>query len=137
MPPDQGEAAEDEKEVEADDSAVVAGAAKEVELFGCPEDWVCKHAERHAAEEKFKGVLLCEGCTLPVCKSCATKLATAKGRNNVPMALANDNWYGYVQDIIARYDARWIECALVTQRITPLSKKKIPISRRRLGSYLH
>ena len=27
------------------------------------------------------------------------------------MALANDNWYGYVQDIIARYDARWIECA--------------------------
>ena len=27
------------------------------------------------------------------------------------MALANDNWYGYVQDVIARYDARWIECA--------------------------
>jgi len=27
------------------------------------------------------------------------------------MALANDNWYGYVQEIIARLDVRWIECA--------------------------
>ena len=27
------------------------------------------------------------------------------------MALANDNWYGYVQEIIARLDVRWFECA--------------------------
>ena len=27
------------------------------------------------------------------------------------MALANDNWYGYVQEIIARLGVRWIECA--------------------------
>ena len=27
------------------------------------------------------------------------------------MALANDNWYGYVQEIIARMDVKWIECA--------------------------
>ena len=35
----------------------------------------------------------------------------AKRKHNVPMALANDNWYGYVQEVVARYDARWIECA--------------------------
>ena len=27
------------------------------------------------------------------------------------MALANDNWYGYVQDVVAHHGARWIECA--------------------------
>ena len=27
------------------------------------------------------------------------------------MALANDNWYAYVQDIVIRNEARWIECA--------------------------
>ena len=54
---------------------------------------------------------LCSNCSLPVCRACRIQLATAKGKSAVPMALANDNWYGYVQDIIARYDARWIECA--------------------------
>merc|ERR1712023_613305 len=39
------------------------------------------------------------------------QLYAAGGRSNVPMALANDNWYGYVQRVIAHYDARWIECA--------------------------
>ena len=27
------------------------------------------------------------------------------------MVIANDHWYGYVQDVIAELDARWIECA--------------------------
>jgi len=54
---------------------------------------------------------MCEDCTVPVCKSCRTGLATANGKSNVPMSLANDNWYGHVQDIIARLGVRWIECA--------------------------
>merc|ERR1712110_1215604 len=27
------------------------------------------------------------------------------------MAIANDHWYGYVQEVIAEHGARWIECA--------------------------
>ena len=54
---------------------------------------------------------MCEHCKVPVCKSCRTKLWQADGKSNVPMSLANDNWYGYVQDIIARLNVRWIECA--------------------------
>ena len=27
------------------------------------------------------------------------------------MAIANDHWYGYVQEVIARLEVRWIECA--------------------------
>eukprot|EP00973_Karenia_brevis_P089195 12368380-Karenia_brevis.AAC.1 len=68
-----------------------------VELFGCPEDWNCQGHGSHNGPDTAH----CKDCTLPVCRSCGIKLATANGRNNVPMALANDNWYGYVQDIIA------------------------------------
>ena len=87
-------------------------AGKEVVLLGCPEDWTCGSAAGHAQGDPNKGVLLCTDCEMPVCRSCQVQLATArKGKSNVPMALANDNWYGYVQSIIAHYDARWIECA--------------------------
>jgi len=92
---------------------VNGGKATHIELFGCPEDWECSSAASdRASHTDEKGVLkLCKGCTLPVCRSCQVLLATARSRNNIPMALANDHWYGYVQDVIARYDARWIECA--------------------------
>jgi len=98
-----------------------------IDLFGCPEDWSCeapvpspRAGAGNAAERRRRlhtngrtdAVLtLCKQCTLPVCRGCRTKLASAGGRQNIPMALANDNWYGYVQAVIARYDARWIECA--------------------------
>eukprot|EP00973_Karenia_brevis_P074921 10410649-Karenia_brevis.AAC.1 len=77
-------------------------------MFGCPEDWSCGSCEVPCTTQqarqhtKADGVLkLCHRCTLPVCRSCQVQLATARGRNNVR----------YVQDIIARYDARWIEFA--------------------------
>jgi len=91
----------------------LVSAATHVELFGCPEDWQCSATgSDRVSHTDEKGVLkLCKDCTLPVCRSCQILLATAGSRNNVPMALANDHWYGYVQDVIARYDARWIECA--------------------------
>ena len=31
----------------------------------------------------------------------------------VPEALANDNWYGYVHEVIVRWQVRWIEMAVV------------------------
>ena len=36
------------------------------------------------------------------------------------MALANDQWYGYVQEVIARLDVRWIECACASLSWTAL-----------------
>ena len=103
------------------------GAHTSIDLFGCPEDWSCgaplepplregcdetEQRRRQHCESRADDVpTLCEHCILPVCRACRVQLASAGGRSNVPMALANDNWYGYVQDVIARYDARWIECA--------------------------
>ena len=39
---------------------------------------------------------MCEKCKIPVCRSCGIKLSQAKGKSNVPMSLANDNWYPVV-----------------------------------------
>eukprot|EP00973_Karenia_brevis_P013704 1859324-Karenia_brevis.AAC.1 len=35
------------------------------------------------------------------------------GNGRVPMALADDNSFGYTSDIIYRYKVRWIEAAIV------------------------
>jgi len=91
----------------------VAKGNANIEMFGCPEDWQCARggSDRATHTDNADIVQLCKDCSLPVCHSCRVLLRTAGLRNNVPMALANDNWYGYVQEVIARYDARWIECA--------------------------
>ena len=31
----------------------------------------------------------------------------------IPMALGNDNYWGYTTDILYRYEVRWIEMAIV------------------------
>ena len=105
-------------------------------LFGCPEDWSCdliKQAQADGRQPRAgqslpewhdelceffdrpiadRGIVrMCKDCRVPVCTSCRGKLWQADGKSNVPMSLANDNWYGYVQDIIARLGVRWIECA--------------------------
>ena len=111
-------------------------ASEYKKLFCCPEDWECELiAEARADGQQPRNgqslpewhdqlcgfhdrssadggiVRMCSRCKVPVCRSCGILLWQAKGKSNVPMALANDNWYGYVQDIIARMDVRWIECA--------------------------
>ena len=48
---------------------------------------------------------------MPFCRECMVKLATANGKPNIPRALANDNFYGFASEIIAKTGARWIECA--------------------------
>lgn len=105
-------------------------------LFCCPEDWSCDLIKQAQADgqrpragqslpewhDKLCGFLdrpvadrgivrMCSRCNVPVCRSCRTSLWQANGKSNVPMSLANDNWYGYVQEIIARLNVRWIECA--------------------------
>ena len=105
-------------------------------LFCCPEDWTCDRVKQAQTDGKQppreqtlpewhdelcgffdrpiadRGIVrMCEHCRVPVCTSCRIQLREAKGKSNVPMSLANDNWYGYVQDIIANMGVRWIECA--------------------------
>ena len=111
-------------------------ASEYKKLFCCPEDWACDliaeaqadgrqprngqslaewHDELCGFHDRFladRGIVrMCSRCKVPICRSCSRLLWQANGKSNVPMALANDNWYGYVQDIIARMDVRWIECA--------------------------
>ena len=89
-------------------------------LFGCPEDWCC-HQERVCqplsethpelrrrcraasllAMRDKRVFKLCEHCSLPMHKCCQVQLTTAGGKGNVPMALAIDQRYGYVQEILA------------------------------------
>ena len=105
-------------------------------LFCCPEDWTCDRVKQAEAEGKRcrtgqtkaewhdelcgsperpiadrRIVRMCNHCEIPVCRTCRQQLSRADGKSNVPMSLANDNWYGYVQELIARHNVRWIECA--------------------------
>ena len=75
-------------------------------LLCCPEDVVrgrsCKHAEHE----------LCFDCEIPLCKSCCRKW-WKHGDHKIPMALSNDNFWGYAADIITKHRVRWIEAGLL------------------------
>ena len=111
-------------------------ASEYKKLFCCPEDWSCDLITQAQADGRRpragqslpewhdqlcgfldrpvadRGIVrVCGRCKVPVCTSCRILLCQANGKSNVPMSLANDNWYGYVQEIIARLNVRWIECA--------------------------
>ena len=47
---------------------------------------------------------------MPICKDCEIRLYRC---SDVPMALANDNMWGYISSIITQYQVRWIEMAAV------------------------
>ena len=72
------------------------------EILCCPEDIECK--QRHSPEQ------ICRECNVPICKDCYTRLGRG---DDVPMALANDNMWGYISPIIMKYKVRWIEMAAV------------------------
>ena len=74
-------------------------------LLCCPEDielntYKCKHPEYE----------VCKQCRVPVCSNCERLLWKGRG---IPMALGNDNMWGYVTSLIARYKVRWIEMAAI------------------------
>ena len=74
----------------------------QLELLCCPEDVRCK--SNHSAGE------ICSKCDVPICSTCHRLL---RKQRNVPMALANDNMWGYISSAIIRYKVRWIEMAAV------------------------
>ena len=75
-----------------------------IRLLCCPEDvGSCgKHGEHH----------ICKDCQIPICKSCHSGLLHVASPG-IPMALCNDNFWGYTTDVISKYQVRWIESAIV------------------------
>ena len=77
-----------------------------VELLCCPEDVQhCggQHDHHH----------ICQNCRVPVCLECYEKLCK-QYRTGIPMALCNDNFWGYTTSLITKYKVRWIEAAIVS-----------------------
>ena len=97
--------------IELDDSnwewrrIMSVGGGIKMPLLCCPEDielntYTCKHPEYE----------VCKQCRVPVCHNCEILLWQGRG---IPMALGNDNMWGYVTSLIARYKVRWIEMAAI------------------------
>ena len=78
-----------------------------VVLLCCPED--TKRCE--GCRLKPEGEM-CKRCQIPLCATCA-RVIVRKVPEGIPMALCNDNFWGYTTDIIAKYRVRWIEAAIV------------------------
>ena len=74
-----------------------------MEMLCCPED-VPLCIQKHGPEK------VCERCRIPICTACYHLMDRGMG---VPMALANDNFWGYTSHIITKYKVRWIEMAAI------------------------
>ena len=85
-------------------------------LFGCTEDIDCVSTdaeEVHAEERRCAPHCrsLCSKCRVPICSRCGKGLRAYRGYGSVPMSLANDHYYGYVNAYIVRHQVTWLECA--------------------------
>ena len=80
------------------------GRAAPVPLFCCPEDVKKPDPPCCGPNEN------CQKCKVPVCRYCRLKLWKDQG---IPVALCNDNFWGYATDLIFRYQVRRIELAVV------------------------
>ncbi len=82
-------------------------------IMCCPEDITC---EAEHAEHEIRSC-----CQLPLCREC---YFISKSHNEVkckiPQCLANDNFYGYVEELLLKYRVRWIECAAASPVLTCL-----------------
>ena len=68
-------------------------------------DSLCKRC----VQEKLQ---LCNACRIPLCRTCADCIVF-NHTSEIPMVLANDNFWGYTSDLIFRYKVRWLEAAIV------------------------
>lgn len=68
-------------------------------LICCPED-------THCTWEKHDPAMLCLRCRFPLCKTSQLELTSGA---IIPAGLANDNWYGYVQEWIYKTEVTWME----------------------------
>ena len=95
------------------------GDEHEVRLFGITEDVYCRSpaaAARHSEELRSNPFCrrLCVHCQVPMCTRCRVGLASYvadSGSGTIPMALANDNYYGYVVKLLVEKRITWLECA--------------------------
>lgn len=73
---------------------------RKMEILCCPED--VSHCGEHASHE------VCSKCLIPICNEC---WGTMKQEIDygVPMALCNDNFWGYMSAIVARHGVRFVE----------------------------
>ena len=55
---------------------------------------------------------MCGNCMIPLCWKCHEGFVHTP--HVIPMGLCNDNLWGYVTDIIAKYQVRWLEAAIVS-----------------------
>ena len=69
-------------------------------ILCCPEDVFCK--SDHDVH------ILCQHCQIPLCRDCRITMTAKDSICAVPMALANDNWYDYVPEIIHKWKVRFI-----------------------------
>ena len=73
-------------------------------IICCPEDITC------SGEHDEQEIRKC--CQLPLCYKCLLiSLEATEDDYKIPRALANDNFYGFVDPTIVEYGVRWIELA--------------------------
>ena len=77
-----------------------------IALLCCPEDHL-KCRVPHAAH------IVCQNCQILVCYECAPVMQRSRGSFVAPMALCNDNFWGFTTVLLARYKVRWIEMAAI------------------------
>ena len=88
-----------------------------MKLFGATEDVFFRDEGQAATHEEemsefSSGMrVLCPHCVVPLCSYCRVGLTSASGTSNVPMSLANDQWYGYACKLLAERRVTWLECA--------------------------
>ena len=88
----------------------------EVRLFGVTEDVVCQRQSFHMGESDQSPFCrkLCNSCQVPICERCRrglTSYAAEADSGTIPMAIANDNYYGYALKLLVQKRITWLECA--------------------------
>ena len=87
-------------------------------LFGVTEDVACGSQCRQPPHQERDGYpfcrVLCSHCQVPICSRCAHGLHQFTARSQqgtIPMALANDGYYGYAARLLVEKRVTWLECA--------------------------
>ena len=80
-------------------------------LLCCPEDVIACNDCR--SEENF----ICEQCDIPICNECWRYTLLEE---QIPKALCNDNFTGYVHEFIVQAKVRWIEATIAAPVFTGL-----------------
>ena len=90
----------------------------DIALFGIKEDVVCSQEKQNHGPQDFDRPpycrTLCNCCQVPICRNCCHGLArytSDSKQGTVPMAIANDNYYGYVMRLLIEKKVTWLECA--------------------------